>query len=103
MGDTILGEFSPGTSVDFVSLFGEGVPSFKIGSINSLFPLEGPTAFPIRLGFNNEVASFKMRPFSESESPEPESVPEPSSIFGLFALGFWGVRSLLKGKSGSSQ
>ncbi len=30
--------------------------------------------------------------------PEPESVPEPSSMLGLFALGGLGVRSLLKRK-----
>ena len=34
-----------------------------------------------------------------TEDPEPESVPEPSSILGLFALGGFGVRSLLKRKS----
>ena len=33
-----------------------------------------------------------------TEDPEPESVPEPSSMLGLFALGGLGVRSLLKRK-----
>ena len=31
--------------------------------------------------------------------PEPEKVPEPSSMLGLFALGCLGVRSMLKRKS----
>ncbi len=30
-----------------------------------------------------------------TEDPKQESVPEPSSILGLFALGGFGVRSLL--------
>ncbi|MDM9382709.1 hypothetical protein QUB80_18615 [Chlorogloeopsis sp. ULAP01] len=37
VGDTILGEFSPGESLDFVSLFGHGISNFKITDIDSLF------------------------------------------------------------------
>jgi hypothetical protein len=36
---------------------------------------------------------------SAPEISEPESVPEPSSMLGLFALGGLGVRSLWKRKS----
>jgi hypothetical protein len=95
VGDNILGEFSPGNSVDFVSLFGSGVSSFKITDIDSPFGPTAETAFPIKLAFNNDVGSFKMRPIAR---PNPQPVPESSSIFSLLALGIWGASSLKKRK-----
>jgi hypothetical protein len=62
VGDQILGEFGAGDSIDFVSLFGQGVSSFKITNIDSL----GEIDFPIKLGFNEDFGSFQMRPFGQS-------------------------------------
>ncbi len=84
VGDTKIGEFSPGQNVDFVSLLGGGVKSFNITGIDSIFGSTQETAFPIQLAFNKNTGSFKMRPISQ-----PKSVPEPHSLFGLFTLLLW--------------
>ncbi|KYC39137.1 hypothetical protein WA1_34790 [Scytonema hofmannii PCC 7110] len=65
VGDTVVGSYSPGQNLDFVSLFGQGVSNFKITGINSKGPTE-ETAFPIQLAFNDRIGSFKMRSFSET-------------------------------------
>lgn len=90
-GNQILGEFSPGQNVDFVSLLGGGVKSFNITGIDSIFGPTQETAFPIQLAFNKNTGSFKMRPIYT-----PKSVPEPHSIFGLFTLGIWAGFQALK-------
>jgi hypothetical protein len=101
VGDTILGEFSPGESLDFVSLFGHGISNFKITDIDSLFGSTQETAFPIQLAFNDRIGSFKMRPISKESSPQ--SVPEYSSVFGLLTLGAWGFIKALKIRSNKQQ
>ncbi len=93
VGDRILGEFGAGDSVDFTSLFGSGISNFKITGIDSLFGSTEETAFPIQLAFNDRIGSFKMRPIS---APEPQSVPESTSVLGLLALGAWGIVKALK-------
>ncbi len=90
-GNQILGEFSPGQNVDFVSLLGGGVKSFNITGIDSIFGPTQETAFPIQLAFNKNTGSFKMRPISQ-----PKSVPEPHSLFGLFTLLLWADFQSLK-------
>ncbi|MFQ4143729.1 hypothetical protein [Chlorogloeopsis sp. ULAP02] len=101
VGDTILGEFSPGESLDFVSLFGHGISNFKITDIDSLFGSTQETAFPIQLAFNDRIGSFKMRPISKESSPQ--SVPESTPIFGLLTLGAWGFIKALKIRSNKQQ
>ncbi|MEM9541400.1 MAG: PEP-CTERM sorting domain-containing protein [Cyanobacteria bacterium P01_E01_bin.42] len=91
VGDTILGEFSPGESVDFVSLLGRGVSEFTITDIDAPLDLEDPTAFPLKLAFNTEFADFEMEAISE-----PATVPEASTTMGLLALGFIGIYSRFK-------
>ena len=98
VGDTILGEFSPGDSVDFVSLFGAGVSDFKITDIDTLIGDTEATAFPIQLAFNQSVGSFQMRAIEAT--PEPRHIPEPTAILGLFMLGGWGVFQGYKIKKG---
>jgi len=83
VGDQILGEFSPGDSLDFVSLLGAGVPNFKITDIDSLIGNTPETAFPIQLAFDDRIGSFKMRPI---EPEAPRKVPEPTSWLGLIGL-----------------
>ncbi|MGK7901769.1 MAG: S-layer homology domain-containing protein [Hormoscilla sp.] len=90
VGDTLLGEFSPGETVDF----GSGVSSFSVTGIDGSIDPNSPTAFPIKLAFNDFTGSFRMRPFDE----EPQSVPEPSSLLGLLAVGALGTVSMLKRK-----
>ncbi|WP_016872882.1 hypothetical protein ACF3DV_28440 [Chlorogloeopsis fritschii PCC 9212] len=101
VGDTIVGEFSPGESLDFVSLFGHGISNFKITDIDSLFGSTQETAFPIQLAFNDRIGSFKMRPISKESSPQ--SVPEYSSVFGLLAVGAWSIVKALKIRSNKQQ
>jgi len=103
VGNTYLGEFSPGDRVDFVSLFGQGVPHFKITDIDALIGDTEETAFPIQLAFNKPVGSFQMRPFHEDETPTPKRVPEPMSVLGLLALGIWGGFQALKINSDTSE
>lgn len=78
-GDTVLGEFHAGDSVDFSSL--GGVASFRILGIDPTVDGEDPLAFPIQLSFSNAIASFSMTPLV---------VPEPSSG-ALAACGGLGV------------
>ena len=80
-----LGEYSPGESVNFAALLGEGVSKFTIGDIDSINP-EDPTAFPIQLKFNTDVASFKM-----TSIVEKKKIPEPSGIIGLVVIGIYGI------------
>jgi secreted trypsin-like serine protease len=91
VGNNILGNFSPGQSVDFTSLLGSGVSQFTV-TIASL--LQNTSDIPFQLAFNNDRGSFRMQEFTKEESDKnpdapPESVPEPSSILGsLLGLGF---------------
>jgi hypothetical protein len=94
VGDTILGEFSPGESVNFVSLLGHGVSEFAITDINPLVDPEDPSAFPLKIAFNTEQADFKMEAI-----PAPTSVPEGSTPIALLAFGALGIYSRLKGHS----
>lgn len=103
VGNTYLGEFSPGDRVDFVSLFGQGVSHFKITDIDALIGETVETAFPIQLAFNKPVGSFQMRPFHEDETPTPQRVPEPMSVLGLLALGIWGGFQAIKINSDTSE
>ncbi|VXD25184.1 conserved exported hypothetical protein [Planktothrix serta PCC 8927] len=89
VADTILGEFSPGERLNFVSLFGAGVTNFRITDIGSLIGNTKETAFPIQLAFNQQVGSFQMRAIEET--PSPKEIPEPKAIVGLFMLGGWGI------------
>lgn len=93
VGGEEIGVFGAGQSVDFVSLLGEGISNFLITDID---PLSGNdiTDFALQLAFNEEIGSFRMRPFDE----EPQSVPEPSSLLGLLAVGALGALTLRKGK-----
>ncbi len=86
--DMILGEYSPGDRVDFVSLLGRGISNFKITDIDYLVGSTEETYFPIQLAFDKNVGSFKMRMVEE----EPKKkVPESNSIWGLIALGAFGL------------
>ncbi|SKB14079.1 conserved exported hypothetical protein [Planktothrix sp. PCC 11201] len=89
VADTILGEFSPGDRLNFVSLFGAGVSNFRITDIDTLIGNTKETAFPIQLAFNQQVGSFQMRAIEET--PSPREIPEPTAIVGLFILGGWGI------------
>lgn len=86
VADTILGEFTPGESVNFVDLLGSGVKEFTVTGLN-VDPSD-PTVFPIQLDFNTDRASFDMIALmNEDDDEERTKVPEPGSVFGLFAFG----------------
>ncbi|MDY6804376.1 MAG: hypothetical protein SXA11_11285 [Cyanobacteriota bacterium] len=85
VGDTILGEFSPGESVDFVDLLGGGVKEFLVTGLD-VDPAD-PTVFPIQLDFNTETASFDMLALVNKDSEDPAKTPEPGSVFGLLVFG----------------
>ncbi|MDY6802653.1 MAG: PEP-CTERM sorting domain-containing protein [Cyanobacteriota bacterium] len=89
IGDIVVGEFTGGDSIDFVSLLGTGVKQFSVSGIN-VDPTD-PTVFPIKLDFDTELASFNMQAIGyESDT---EKVPEPGTIVGLFSVGAFLVRS----------
>jgi len=77
-----MGEFLPGDSIDFVSLLGGGVSEFTITGLD--VDPTNPTAFPIKLDFDTDTASFDMHALIEKDS---QNVPEPVSVFSLFAFG----------------
>jgi len=93
VGDTNLGEFIPGDSIDFVSLLGGGVSEFTITGLN--VDPTNPTAFPIKLDFDTNTASFDMHALIEEDN---QDVPEPVSVFSLLTFGS-GVVLLRRRKS----
>jgi hypothetical protein len=93
VGDTVLGQFTGGDSVNFVSLLGSGVKEFSITGI-SVDPTN-PDVFPIKLDFDTDLASFDMYTLGYQES-DPKKVPEPSSVLGLLAFGALGALTLRK-------
>ncbi|WP_341731469.1 hypothetical protein [Microcoleus sp. EPA2] len=98
VGDSILGNFSPGDKLDFISLLGYPVDNFRITGIDSLFGETAETAFPIQLAFQEREGSFKMR-----QIPKPidaEAVPEPGSILATKGMLLWfaGMRHILRKK-----
>ncbi len=76
VGDTLLGSFGPGDTVDF----GGGVSAFSIRGINPLVDSEDPAAFPIKLDFDRDLVSFKMSPILQGSA-----VPEPATLNFLVA------------------
>lgn len=94
IGDIVVGEFTGGDSIDFVSLLGTGVKQFSVSGIN-VDPSD-PTVFPIKLDFDTELASFNMQAIGYT--PEPESVPEPGTVLGLLSVGAFFVGSRLRRK-----
>ena len=94
VGNVLLGNFGPGSSLDFVSLLGKPVSNFKITGISSLIGSTPETAFPIQLAFKDREGSFKMRAFSEDDA---EAVPEPTTLLAtLLAAGGLGIFKRLK-------
>jgi hypothetical protein len=98
VGDSILGNFSPGDKLDFVSLLGYPVDNFRITGIDSLFGETAETAFPIQLAFQEREGSFKMRQISKPIDAEP--VPEPGSILAAKGMVLWfaAMRHILRKK-----
>ena len=78
--DLILGEFSPGDRVDFLSLLGSGVSRFKVTDIDYFIGNTEETYFPIQLAFDKNVGSFKMRPIVTEEETKKQKVPESNSV-----------------------
>ena len=97
VANQILGNFTPGQSVDFVSLLGSGVSEFTVTIASLLENTNTTTDVPFQLAFDKENGSFRMQ---EIEQKDSEQVPEPSSILGtLLGLGFLGIRSRQKQKA----
>ncbi|MEG3858409.1 hypothetical protein QT974_04735 [Microcoleus sp. herbarium12] len=98
VGDSILGNFSPGDKLDFVSLLGYPVDNFRITGIDSLFGPTAETAFPIQLAFQEREGSFKMRQISKPI--DAEAVPEPGSILAAKGMLLWfaAMRHILRKK-----
>lgn len=91
VNDKVLGAFSPGQNVNFVSLLGQGVSEFNLTDINPYVDAGDPTAFPLKLAFDTATADFEMKAI-----PAPAAVPEKNATLGLILLGVMGVYSYLK-------
>lgn len=98
--DVVIGEFQRGDRVPFSNykaLLGNlltdgiGVEEFSVVGLN--VDPTNPTAFPLRLDFNTDIASFNMYAIFNEES---QSIPEPGSILGILTFGTFGVGVLLK-------
>ena len=87
----ILGKYSSGDSIDFVSLLGKGVSSFTITDIDPL-PGNKLANFNLRPLFNTNTASLQARSFDKYDN---RSVSEPGFVFSLLAFGVVGVASRL--------
>ncbi len=61
-----LGQYRPGQSADFTGFPGGGVASFRITGINPAVDAANPAAFPIKLEFNKQAATFAMLPLTET-------------------------------------
>lgn len=105
--DILLGEFTAGDRVNFkdyrtvlgdLLVGGSGVNQFSVTGIN--VDPTNPNAFPIKLDFNTDTASFDMHALI-GERP-PEAVPEPSSFLGCAVSGIFLVRALRKRQRKSS-
>lgn len=83
---SVLGSFTNGQSVDFVSLLGAGVDSFEISNIFPFTDATDTQAFPLQLAFNTPTASFTQTP-----TVEATNVPESSNLFGLGLLAGIGI------------
>ncbi len=87
----LLGSFTNGQSVDFVSLLGAGVSSFSIANIFPFTDATDSQAFPLQLAFNTPTASFTQTPIVEATA-----VPESSSLLGLGLLAGLGMMQLTR-------
>jgi hypothetical protein len=83
VGNTVLGLFNAGQSVDFTTLLGGGVREFSITGINPGVDGTNSLAFPVKLDFNTETADFNM------VGLETEPVPEPLTVFGTVTFGIF--------------
>lgn len=83
VGNTVLGEFSPGQSVDFTLFGAGGVSSFVVSGISPSVDPTNELAFPLALVFNRDEVRFTMT-----------AVPEPSSRW-LVAAVICGFAALL--------
>ena len=77
VGDRDLGQFLPGQSVNFIDILGEGVSHFTVTGISPTIDTEDPTAFPLKMDFSTEYASFRMY------RPQATSIPESISVLGF--------------------
>lgn len=97
VANQILGNFTPGQSVDFVSLLGHGVSEFTVTIASLLANTNTTTDVPFQLAFDRDNGSFRMQ---EIEQKDSEQVPEPCSILGtLLGCSFLGIRSRQKQKA----
>lgn len=88
VGNTVLGQFGPGDSVDFTGFAGGGVSQFMVSDITPAVDAANPLAFPLQIDFSTPTASFEM--------VAVEPVPEPTSILGTLVFGAFGVNWLRK-------
>jgi hypothetical protein len=83
VGDEVLGQFLPGQTANFIDLLGESVSHFTVTGISPTVDSSDPTAFPLKLAFDTDYASFQMYAI---EAPDSTSVPESTSVFSLVLL-----------------
>lgn len=81
---TLLGTFTGGSMVDFVTLGGAAQGQFRITGINPRFDSTlDPAGFPVQVFFSTATGSFTMLPLTD--------VPEPRTV-GLLLIGVCAIR-----------
>ena len=90
VGDTLIGHYNAGDSVDFTALAAGGVSEFSIGGIA---PFDSSSlGFPLQLSFDTPTANFTQT-----------AVPEPTSIAGaLITLSIAVCRRSVKNRVGGA-
>jgi hypothetical protein len=98
VGDTVIGQFSPGQKVNFVDLLGHGVSEFAITGIDPLVDPLSENPFPLMLDFNTPTADFTMADLEIFQPTEEQlrSIPEPSGGLSILAFGAIGAAALVK-------
>ncbi len=88
VGGKVLGEFGPGETLNFADykdilgdllVNGEGVSKFTISAIDPAVDASDPAAFPVKLEFNTERASFDMRSLDPDKTNTSDNRVESDS------------------------
>jgi len=103
-------DFSTAASLDYLTISPQLQQIFFIGdgrtssgAQQQIFVPNGATRFYLGMidamgAYNNNGGNFDVQVNGSAANDDRRSVPEPSSIIGLFALSFLGIGSLLKRK-----
>jgi hypothetical protein len=84
VGNALLGDYGPGSTVNFSSIYPGGVSEFTITGIHPEVDSSDPDAFAVQTYFNESGADVEMTPFSGSAAaPRAQANKERRSPKGI--------------------